>query len=230
MQIMQRPLLNICLFFAFTEWPSFPFQVLRVQRGLRRQRQTVPRDPHHPLYLPLDLPKGGSSQPREPWRPHGQLTVRVLCGANRNVKGVAANPTELPFSCSFSYGFAKEVMQKYKVGIYLCLLYHIRCGLWPWRLAASSSPFWPVLLGTWEENLENDSECFLLAPPGYPDRSESPHYTWGHLWHHWPGHAWENSKEQSRFYFLDIARDNSVADLWWGAYFYVSAWLLTRQI
>lgn len=36
------------------------------------------------------------------------------------------NPTELPFSCSFSYGFTKEVMQKYKVGLCLCLLYHVR--------------------------------------------------------------------------------------------------------
>lgn len=118
------------------------------------------------------------------------------------------NLTELPFPCSFSYGFAKEVMQKYKVGKHLCLFYHMRCRLW--RLDASSFPFWPVFLGAWEENLEDGSECLLLAAPGHPDWSESPCYTWGHLWHHWPGHAWENSKEQSRFYFLDIARDNSV--------------------
>lgn len=81
---------NICLFLAFTEWPSFSFQVLRVQWGLCRQRQTVPRDPHCPLYLPLDLSKGGSSQPWEPRGPHGQFTVWVLCGADRDIKGVTA--------------------------------------------------------------------------------------------------------------------------------------------
>lgn len=81
---------NIYLSLVFAEWPSFPFQVLRVQWGLCRQRQTVPRDPYHPLYLPLDLSKRGSSQPWEPWRSHGQLTVWVLCGADHNVSGVAA--------------------------------------------------------------------------------------------------------------------------------------------
>lgn len=39
------------------------------------------------------------------------------------------NPTEFPFSCSFSYGFTKEVMHKYKVGILLYLLYQVRGGL-----------------------------------------------------------------------------------------------------
>lgn len=34
------------------------------------------------------------------------------------------NLTELSFPCCFSYGFAKEVMQKYKVGKHLCLFYH----------------------------------------------------------------------------------------------------------
>lgn len=49
------------------------------------------------------------------------------------------HPTELPFPCSFSYGFTKEVMQKYKVGTSWCLVYHARRGLG--RLDASPSPF-----------------------------------------------------------------------------------------
>lgn len=211
---------NICLFLAFTEWPSFPFQVLRVQWGLCRQRQAVPWDPCYPLYLPPDLSQGGSSQPREPRGPHGELTVRFLCGAEHDGKGVVQNPTELLFSCSFSYGFTKEVMQKYKVCLCFYLLYHVRRAF---RRLDASSLFWPVLLGAWEENLEDVSECLLLATPGHPDWPESPHYSRGHLWHHWPEHAWENPKGQSRFYFPVFARDNSVADLWWGAHFYMSA-------
>lgn len=117
---------DIRLFLAFTEWPSFPFQVLRVQWGLCRQRQAVPWDPCYPLYFPPDLSQGSSSQPWEPRGSHGELTVWLLCRAEHNVEGVVQNPTELPFSCSFSYGFTKEVMQKYKVGLCLCLLYHVR--------------------------------------------------------------------------------------------------------
>lgn len=122
------------------------------------------------------------------------------------------NLTQLLFSCSFRYGFTKEVMQKYKVGMCSCLLQHVRCGLW--RPDASTFPFCLVLLVAWEENLEDDSECLLLVTSGHPDWSESPCYTWGRLWYYWSGHAWENSKEQSRFYFLDVAKEICVADLW----------------
>lgn len=53
-----------------------------------------------------------------------------FCAGLIAMSGVSLrNPTELPFSCSFSYGFTKEVMQKYKVGLCLCLLYHVRRGL-----------------------------------------------------------------------------------------------------
>lgn len=75
------------------------------------------------------------------------------------------NPTELPFSCSSSYGFTKEVMQKYKVGLGLCLLYHVRHAFR--GLDALSLVFF--LPGAWEEDLEDVSECVLLAAPGHPD-------------------------------------------------------------
>ncbi|KAL9851958.1 LOW QUALITY PROTEIN: serine/threonine-protein phosphatase with EF-hands 2 [Geothlypis trichas] len=38
-----------------------------------------------------------------------------FCAGLSTMLRVVQNPTELPFSCSFSYGFTKEVMQKYKV-------------------------------------------------------------------------------------------------------------------
>ncbi|KAM9236964.1 LOW QUALITY PROTEIN: serine/threonine-protein phosphatase with EF-hands 2 [Leptosomus discolor] len=38
-----------------------------------------------------------------------------FCAGLIMMSSVSLNPTEFPFSCSFSYGFTKEVMQKYKV-------------------------------------------------------------------------------------------------------------------